>query len=345
MGCGTSPKPSAAPAGDRLSVPSAGLWGVELHQFGANDRRMRPFSTLCGPMGCGTTARLAAPAISHDFQYPLRAYGVWNRCGHPEGYVLAALSVPSAGLWGVEQLVTGMALSGVTTFSTLCGPMGCGTSGALGRGAARRVFQYPLRAYGVWNQTHLPASRCTYDLSVPSAGLWGVELQQALDVAVDEELSVPSAGLWGVEPASRAVMRSGAVLSVPSAGLWGVEPSSAARRRAATGLSVPSAGLWGVELRRFVVFVVLVRPFSTLCGPMGCGTRHAVLRRGCGRPFSTLCGPMGCGTRVATPAKFPQWGFQYPLRAYGVWNVHVLRERCAKLHFQYPLRAYGVWNA
>ena len=37
--------------------------------------------------------------------------------------------------------------------------------------------------------------------------------------------------------------------------------------------------------------------------------------------------------------------FQYPLRAYRVWNGGWTTEYQPGRFFQYPLRAYRVWNA
>ncbi len=77
---------------------------------------------------------------------------------------------------------------------------------------------------------------------------------------------------------------------------------------------------------------------------------------------------MGCGTTIfGTPAiagalSVPSAGlwavehaaesyinilysdFQYPLRAYGLWNPTSGVYKTPDLHFQYPLRAYGLWN-
>ena len=36
--------------------------------------------------------------------------------------------------------------------------------------------------------------------------------------------------------------------------------------------------------------------------------------------------------------------FQYPLRAYRVWNLHQTSIARTFATFQYPLRAYRVWN-
>ena len=36
--------------------------------------------------------------------------------------------------------------------------------------------------------------------------------------------------------------------------------------------------------------------------------------------------------------------FQYPLRAYGLSNVHIPAEARVLADFQYPLRAYGLSN-
>ena len=58
----------------------------------------RTFSTLCGPIGCGTHLPIQSPVDPLAFQYPLRAYRVWNflfQTGYPMD---AELSVPSAGL-------------------------------------------------------------------------------------------------------------------------------------------------------------------------------------------------------------------------------------------------------
>ncbi len=56
---------------------------------------------------------------------------------------------------------------------------------------------------------------------------------------------------------------------------------------------------------------------------MGCGTVYAAAADLLEQSFSTLCGPMGCGT-VAGPDDFAhQRIFQYPLRAYGLWNCGI----------------------
>ena len=103
-------------------------------------------------MGCGTLLAAFNLFTSTVFQYPLRAYGVWNPsrtaetppvlapfstlcgpmgCGTTYGtmekYTVQELSVPSAGLWGVERE----------------SQQGCFR--------LPHCFQYPLRAYGVWN--------------------------------------------------------------------------------------------------------------------------------------------------------------------------------------------------
>ncbi len=54
-------------------------------------------------MGCGTARPRHSRAFGFFFQYPLRAYGLWNFAG------------------GVVNPLKKLA------FSTLCGPMGCGT--------------------------------------------------------------------------------------------------------------------------------------------------------------------------------------------------------------------------
>ena len=60
--------------------------------------------------------------------------------------------------------------------------------------------------------------------------------------------------------------------------------------------------------------------------------------------FSTLCGPMGYGTQPSALARMNTTFFQYPLRAYGLWNPPVARPALDRTGFQYPLRAYGLWN-
>ena len=61
------------------------------------------------------------------FQYPLRAYGLWNEDDLNELLARLRLSVPSAGLWAME-----LPEAAVRSFS-------------------HSHFQYPLRAYGLWN--------------------------------------------------------------------------------------------------------------------------------------------------------------------------------------------------
>ncbi len=53
---------------------------------------------------------------------------------------------------------------------------------------------------------------------------------------------------------------------------------------------------------------------------------------------------MGCGTHNRrVPIGFGQH-FQYPLRAYGLWNDDFVTFPGTWRCFQYPLRAYGLWN-
>ena len=54
---------------------------------------------------------------------------------------------------------------------------------------------------------------------------------------------------------------------------------------------------------------------------------------------------MGCGTVEERQLQLAARRFQYPLRAYGVWNRGVQPRAVSAPYFQYPLRAYGVWNA
>ena len=61
---------------------------------------------------------------------------------------------------------------------------------------------------------------------------------------------------------------------------------------------------------------------------MGCGTMDACAQDTSAAAFSTLCGPMGCGTHLDAAAACRLRSFQYPLRAYGVWNISEA-ERCA----------------
>ena len=230
------------------------------------------FSTLCGPMGCGTCFCAASSIAPSTFS---------TLCG--------PMGCGTASHWPPPQ--------SCRAFSTLCGPMGCGTR--LSGAQPRRLppFQYPLRAYGVWNSYRQADSDAIVALSVPSAGLWGVER--------------------------------------------GHPPSAAF----ATTLSVPSAGLWGVERCRRCMSYKNRYTFSTLCGPMGCGTSPSTSGSAGCTAFSTLCGPMGCGTSARPRSPPPRCNFQYPLRAYGVWNAApVPSDHGYQMDFQYPLRAYGVWN-
>ncbi len=126
-------------------------------------------------MGCGTNMWFHENTPQKPFQYPLRAYGLWNPGAagqqHRERYFqypLRAyglwnietadipvrsiwLSVPSAGLWAVEQPSEKLSRWNGSSFSTLCGPMGCGTRQLAEFYRAHGRFQYPLRAYGLWN--------------------------------------------------------------------------------------------------------------------------------------------------------------------------------------------------
>ena len=112
------------------------------------------------------------------------------------------LSVPSAGLWGVEQRSLKY-VKAVLNFQYPLRAYGVWNSVSVIIHLSAPVFQYPLRAYGVWN-VHGDETVSVYDdLSVPSAGLWGVELTASAPRGELAELSVPSAGLWGVEQRSR----------------------------------------------------------------------------------------------------------------------------------------------
>ena len=88
-----------------------------------------------------------------DFQYPLRAYGVWNNAIRNRQMSAAYFQYPlrAYGVWNRLSRVTELVTAG--TFSTLCGPMGCGTGSPISLCRSVIAFQYPLRAYGVWNQT------------------------------------------------------------------------------------------------------------------------------------------------------------------------------------------------
>ncbi len=175
MGCGTVRIEYVIPRPLHFQYPlrAYGLWnGVSLMRAMV---RGWPFSTLCGPMGCGTHVTRSAMKLHQSFQYPLRAYGLWNTI-EPTGLMYGAcLSVPSAGLWAVERRRQCTTLSRWLSFSTLCGPMGCGTVKEISDDGLDKHFQYPLRAYGLWNR--LPHALCVQlvVLSVPSAGLWAVE--------------------------------------------------------------------------------------------------------------------------------------------------------------------------
>ncbi len=54
---------------------------------------------------------------------------------------------------------------------------------------------------------------------------------------------------------------------------------------------------------------------------------------------------MGCGTAVFDIEATDLAAFQYPLRAYGLWNAQSAAQRLLLQIFQYPLRAYGLWNS
>ena len=102
-------------------------------------------------MGCGTSVALPKIMILGNFQYPLRAYGVWNAIAEGPQSLRDTFQYPlrAYGVWNMLEAQE-MSLRGAT-FSTLCGPMGCGTSNLLYYSAHSLL------------------------LSVPSAGLWGVE--------------------------------------------------------------------------------------------------------------------------------------------------------------------------
>ena len=106
-----------------LSVPSAGLWAMERAEEQGNGHVLYSFSTLCGPMGYGTSPARPAETTMKHFQYPLRAYGLWNLAVRRIAQVDLSLSVPSAGLWAMER-----APDTVTTFSV-------------------EAFQYPCLLY------------------------------------------------------------------------------------------------------------------------------------------------------------------------------------------------------
>ena len=78
-------------------------------------------------MGYGTSTSSSCSRLELIFQYPLRAYGLWNVGGDQVGAPLGDLSVPSAGLWAMELSNALTELGYKPTFSTLCGPMGYGT--------------------------------------------------------------------------------------------------------------------------------------------------------------------------------------------------------------------------
>ena len=208
-----------------LSVPSAGLWGVEPPAR----RRDRP--------------------RRENFQYPLRAYGVWNL---RITYCVIATRLTFSTLCGPMGCGTAVVDANPTprhAFSTLCGPMGCGTQLLQILQPSRQNFQYPLRAYGVWNSCSKPGCWAISSLSVPSAGLWGVE---HCSVARSPQPEYPFSTLCGPMGCGTTLTSVGntdiAQLSVPSAGLWGVEHALRRQRCERAGA------------------------FSTLCGPMGCGT-------------------------------------------------------------------------
>ena len=157
-------------------------------------------------------------------------------------------------------------------------------------------FQYPLRAYGVWNSftTNKRGRWSAFQYPLRAYGVW----------------NTTAAGTDGRLPAFQYPLRA--------YGVWNCGSGKSRRRQ--RQLSVPSAGLWGVERITAPSVPPLIVTFSTLCGPMGCGTDHPPLQ------------------------SRRQHHFQYPLRAYGVWNFARLNKPAATINFQYPLRAYGVWN-
>ena len=48
--------------------------------------------------------------------------------------------------------------------------------------------------------------------------------------------------------------------------------------------------------------------------------------------------------KAAKALKEATGNFQYPLRAYRVWNLTIRNDIDIMSLFQYPLRAYRVWN-
>ena len=103
-------------------------------------------------MGCGTVAIKSLVKVTTAFQYPLRAYGVWNCEPLAASSKLPSFQYPlrAYGVW--NALVALDRFNQVASFSTLCGPMGCGTLLLEDELEELPIFQYPLRAYGVWNQ-------------------------------------------------------------------------------------------------------------------------------------------------------------------------------------------------
>ncbi len=126
-------------------------------------------------MGCGTEIEANCLLLMRNFQYPLRAYGLWNGCSCNACLAEQGFQYPlrAYGLWNpnsAETPVTKISFqyplrayglwNSLTTiaagrrdpsFSTLCGPMGCGTLFGLSHLRSLKFFQYPLRAYGLWN--------------------------------------------------------------------------------------------------------------------------------------------------------------------------------------------------
>ena len=128
--------------------------------------------------------------------------------------------------------------------------MGCGTSSIHDRSPHRRHFQYPLRAYGVWNTNTDALTFLVHVFQYPlrAYGVWNMRTSARASSRLNFQYPLRAYGVWNRDtPRGDGYGRS---LSVPSAGLWGVEPSRQQR---------PARWNW---------------PFSTLCGPMGCGTRE-----------------------------------------------------------------------
>ncbi len=207
-----------------LSVPSAGLWAVELLSQDAQFVQRNSFSTLCGPMGCGTKRFSRNPRDQGTFSTLCGPMGCGTKRFSRNPPVRPAFST----LCGPMGCGTATwALDGVQyqTFSTLCGPMGCGTVRPLEPTLTRGSFSTLCGPMGCGTPAVRRRVIHCQDLSVPSAGLWAVEPDLPFETqgqSIPFQYPLRAYGLWNLIRARATFARSG--LSVPSAGLWAVEP-------------------------------------------------------------------------------------------------------------------------